>query len=91
MKVTIDTDNKTINVQESVNVLDLFTWLKTIENWEDYKVEVQVATVVNYNPLPVNRWWDPPTPLQPYWEYPGTTGPLRFGEPWCSTTGGAQY
>jgi hypothetical protein len=68
MKLQLDTTNKIVKIEESVNLNDLFELLNKIlpEVWQEFKLEVN--TVINWsNPIviepyiyPVYPWWKQP-------------------------------
>ena len=87
MKIQIDTSEKTIKVEESVNLGKFIQALKDmLPDWEKYSLDTQ--TIINWtNPVPIvpyRPWWEPPTTPQ-YPPYPWIT----YTDD--NTTGGAAY
>ncbi len=76
MKITINTDQKTIELEEDVNLLELTELLEAAfeEEWGEYRIiarkEISYVPYYPYNPCPC-----PPTPLVPY--YTTTTGDTK--------------
>ena len=54
MKIQIDTDNKTINIDSKVNIKELLDAIKTIfpNNWEEYNIEMNIKTVIEKEYIP---------------------------------------
>lgn len=50
MKIQIDTTNKTITVNEEVNLLEFIEYLKNIPNWELYTIKGIIEWVPYYIP-----------------------------------------
>lgn len=63
MKIQIDTDAKTVKLEESANVYDLLNTLKKLfpENeWKNYTLQTNTTIIDWYNPIHINRWnWQP--------------------------------
>lgn len=80
MKIQIDTEKKTITLNETTNLKNLFSTVKTIlpKDWEEY--ELKIEPITNWvNPIyvqPINVF--PSNPLiRP--NYPWYEGPVYFG------------
>lgn len=71
MKITINTDQRTIELEEDVNLLELTELLEAAfeEEWGEYRI-VAKKQYYPYIPCPC-----PPTPLVPY--YITTTGDTK--------------
>ena len=57
MKIQLDTNTKTIKVEETVNIGELFELLKKMfpnGEWEDFGLETQ--TTINWTPNPIIIW-----------------------------------
>ena len=68
MKITIDDQSKTIEIEEEVNLDELFEFLTERNlNFKEYKVVSKNKEYVPY-PYPVYPQW--PTPAIPYEPYP---------------------
>lgn len=84
MKVTIDENKKTIEIYESVNLNELFNYLKKLNiNLEDYTLVIKPSIVIDltrrddFDGVPTKSPWQPynppcpTTPLYPkWWESP---------------------
>lgn len=66
MKIQIDTKNKTISVEEDVNLNDFINFIQTmLPDWADYKLikYVEINTVTLPAPfVPSNPWIQPQNP-----------------------------
>ena len=67
MKIQLDTKEKIIRVEDSINLKDLFEFLeKSLPDWKEYKLETQ--TIINWtNPIIIDRnpWvWPSPQPWE---------------------------
>lgn len=64
MKLQLDTNLKTIKVEESVNLGELMEAIeKLLPNWKEFKIEPTVMTEF-VNPIVIDRYrW----PIRPYW------------------------
>lgn len=75
MKIQLDTDNKTIKIEDSVNLGDFINYIKKIlphGEWKDFKLEVN--TIISWvNPIVI----EPYKPYSPYYPWP-----------WYCSTGG---
>lgn len=88
MKLQIDTNLKTITIEETIELGELYELLNTMFpnfEWKDYLL-VPVRTIqswkdpvtIPWNPQP---WINPPyTPIYP-WVSPGTTNPMPWSFP----------
>ena len=65
MEITIDTKNKTVELKEDTNLLELTEFLQDAlgDEWEEYKILKPLRQIdyVPYYPCPC------PTPIQPYY------------------------
>jgi hypothetical protein len=70
MKIQLDTTNKTIKIEESVNLNELFELLNKIlpnDTWKEFKLETN--TIINWNSTPIiikKEIW----PTYPWWQQP---------------------
>lgn len=75
MKIQIDTDNKTVKVEGTVNFNELIKAVKKLlpEDWQKYSLES--GTIIQWsNPIIIhdyNDWWH--HPYRPWYPYYGTT------------------
>ena len=73
MKLQLDTEKKTIKIEELVNLKDLVDLLEKLlpeGEWKNYSLESTIIT--NWNsPIYIRDWWS--TPCTPY-----ITTPVRF-------------
>lgn len=75
MKIEIDTENKTIEIKESINILEFNTWVhENIKDWGSYTI------------IPAYQWYYstyPTYPIYPTYPYYGpsqtTTGMTTSG------------
>lgn len=69
MEITIDTKNKTVELKEDTNIMDLVEFLELAvgEEWEEYKILKPIRQIdyVPYYPCPCPC--PSPTPIQPYY------------------------
>lgn len=82
MKITINTDQKTIELEEDVNLLELTELLEAAfeEEWGEYRIiarkEISYVPYYPYNPCPCPPSPSIPfSPIQPY--YISTTGDTK--------------
>lgn len=45
MLLEIDFENKVIVILEEVDVEELFDYIQTLENWEEYSIDVQTTVI----------------------------------------------
>jgi hypothetical protein len=101
MKIQLDTENKTITIEESVNLHDFFEQINSILPggvWREYSLQVTKITewrdpiTVPHsptNPDPwVNPWTTPNLPTIDPWTSPDTTGNPLYPQVWYTTDGG---
>lgn len=72
MKLQLDTNSKTIKLEESINLGEFQELLEKIlpnDQWKEYKLETNTTIswqspiiIDRYNPAPYYPWWSP----QPY-------------------------
>lgn len=91
MKIKLDTINKTIDLEESVRLKDLFNTLNTLlpnEPWKEYTLNVN-ATIYWTNPIVVDTPIYPSYPSTPYpWiTYSSGTGDGDFTKQPTTTSG----
>jgi hypothetical protein len=77
MKFKIDTENKTITINEAVNLKELFDIIKSMfpEDWKEYNLIVEtnfITTPLDIKPYPWNEPhpWQPVVPYEPNKTYP---------------------
>jgi hypothetical protein len=73
MKIQIDTTNKVLKIEESVNLKELFKIVQTLlpTNWEEYVLDVNTIIIGWQNPIIVEK----PYPTYPWYQpYYTTTG-----------------
>jgi hypothetical protein len=72
MKIQIDTTNKVLKIEESVNLKELFKIVQMLlpSDWEEYKLEVNTIIVGWQNPIIVEK----PYPVYPWYQPYYTTG-----------------
>lgn len=73
MKIQLDTENKTIKIEEEVNLNELVEMVKKLlpdGEWQIYKLEPMIQN--NYLNLPTILPIQPYNP-SPWWEYPTIT------------------
>lgn len=77
MKVRIDTQAKTIAIEEAVTFDELHKLLKSLfpADYKQWKVETNVKFEITSSPIVVH-------PFRPYWE-----NPFYYGGGWCGTGG----
>ena|ERR1035437_10314346 len=84
MKIQLDTNNKTIRLEESINLDELFELLNKILSgnmWKEYSLETsnssdqQSPIIINepYIPQPIN-----PNPIYPYQKFWYTNDPTTY-------------
>lgn len=76
MKLQIDTVNKTLKIEEAVNLNELIDALDKLfpnQEWKGYKLE---STIINNwsNPIVIDRWPYNPYPNYPWITYGTSTG-----------------
>lgn len=79
MKIKLDTVNKTIDLEESVNLKDLFETLNTLlpnELWKGYTLNMN-ATIYWSNPIVID-YPHPTYPPLPWITYTSGTGDNEF-------------
>ena len=84
MKLQLDTVEKTITIDQDVNLGDLVKTLNSLlpkKQWKEYKLTTN--TVVYWQEAPTPLF--PNAPIQPYYESPGTLPDPNF--PWVVTCG----
>ena len=75
MKIQLDTENKEIKVEETVNLGELTETLeKLLPNGEWKKFKLNTQTKINWSPNPIN------VPYQPY-------NPIPCERPWITYDG----
>jgi len=57
MKIAIDTKNKIITVEEETNAKELFDFIKSFNNWEEYKIISKAVVVTKEHPYTSRPWW----------------------------------
>lgn len=70
MKIQLDTNTKTIKVEETVNLGELIELLKKMlpnGEWKDFGLDTQ--TTINWTPNPIQ----PYQPVYPWWDQPWIT------------------
>lgn len=74
MKITINTDQRTIELEEDVNLLELTELLEAAfeEEWGEYRIIAKKHYIPEYPYIPCPC---PPAPLVPY--YTTTTGDTK--------------
>ena len=80
MKLNIDTENKTITINESVNLKELNDTIKKLlpNDWKEYNLVIEQFFNVPYQPLDINKtypWINPNDKTNPYdgIQYPWST------------------
>ena len=95
MKLQLDTTNKTIKVEGSVNLNELFEALKKLlpqGEWKEFTLEAN-TTITWVNPITIQPWGYPYNPY-PWWGSPIITyggGTQRVSPYSGSTTDNVQY
>lgn len=81
MKIQLDTTNKIVKIEESVNLNELFELLNKIlpEVWKEFKLEVN-TTITWGNPIIIEKY--PIYPSYPWWQQP--TVSYTTGENLCN-------
>lgn len=80
MKIQLDTKNKTISIDENVNLGDFLELLEELlpnGKWADFTLIAQTVINWNSNPIIIDRY---PQPAQPYWQPWITYGSDGTGE-----------
>jgi hypothetical protein len=75
MKLQLDTTNKTIKVEGSVNLNELFDALRKLlpqGEWKEFSLEAN-TTIVWTNPITIQPWVYPYYPTYPWWNSPVIT------------------
>lgn len=86
MKIQLDTDAKTITVNETVNLKDLINLAKKIlpnGEWQEFSLQVDVKKEINTIPIYIDRWPYPNYPWytnQPCVNDTGENGNLNSGK-----------
>ena len=94
MKILLDTENKTITLQEPINLGELFTWLNNLlplGEWKSYKLD---TNIINSTIYPSPQPWKPNQPWyeQPWITYDTNTAPnTPIPRDFVITAGGNSY
>lgn len=78
MKIQLDTDSKTIRIEEKVNLADLVAFIQNIlpnDLWKEYSIEPH-STITWVNPItiPINPYPNPEPWPRPWIAYRDNTG-----------------
>ena len=72
MKIQIDTDNKTIKLEDNISLNELFKKIKKLfpdNEWKEYKLETNTTIQTCYNPIKyieIEKYKDPIYPPYPW-------------------------
>lgn len=85
MKLQLDTENKIIKIEETVNLGELFETLERLlpnGEWKSFKLDVH--TTINWTQNPITFPYIPYEPIKPWYEQPWITY-------YTANTDGANY
>lgn len=83
MKITIDTENKTLTLLEEIDLLDLVLFVEGIANISDWKIIPYVKEKMSYIGVPYKEPVITPSPFTQPWTQPWYDTPYKVT---CSTT-----
>lgn len=89
MKIQLDTEKKTIKIEEDASLEKLMSFMQATfpDNWKEYKVLTN--TIINWTTYPQYVW--PNWTWRPYDVYCGTSATSTFTNPHTFTTTNGTY
>ena len=65
MKITIDTENKILTVEEETNIKEVFDFIRSFNGWEEYKIISRAVVITKERPY-TRPWYTGPLPTVTY-------------------------